>query len=574
MPQSPATQPLTHQASRPPRPLPLAERDTLSRLRSLSLLAQLMMESTNEEQILQLGLSAARSLAPCTSAYAELDNGSTFPDGAISETLPGPTERVTGGRIETSSGLVAWSYPIHSGQGHIGWLLAICSPEPTEEEHFLLRALAQHCGAAVANSRMREQERLAADEAARANTQLQETLAALQRSMEIHTRLTEVAASGEGREGIANAVHELTGCPVAVEDRYGNLRAWAGPACPDPYPKETPAAREQLLGRALRAGRPIRVGGRWIGVAQPHADVIGALVLFDPEGRAGDQQLTALEHGTTILAMELALLRSLAESELRVRRDLVEELLAGTDEESALRRAQALKYDLERPHRVVVVDGKAREGGDEAFLHAVRRAARDAPVGTLLIRRGSQVVVLADHEADWERFRLAILTELHGGECRLGVGGLTTSVVDIPRSLHQAEVALKVQRAATWEDQATRYESLGVYQLLAEVEHPEAIEEYGRRWLRSLLAYDEKRHTNLIATLSRYLELGGKYEETARALFVHRSTLKYRLHRIREISGYDLNDPDTRFNLQLACRAWTTLNALRDSPAAGSRPAD
>ena len=57
---------------------------------------------------------------------------------------------------------------------------------------------------------------------------------------------------------------------------------------------------------------------------------------------------------------------------------------------------------------------------------------------------------------------------------------------------------------------------------------------------------------------------------SAKALSVHRSTLKYRLQRIGEISGHDLSDPDTSFNLQLAIRAWHTLAALRSSPALSS----
>jgi DNA-binding PucR family transcriptional regulator len=62
--------------------------------------------------------------------------------------------------------------------------------------------------------------------------------------------------------------------------------------------------------------------------------------------------------------------------------------------------------------------------------------------------------------------------------------------------------------------------------------------------------------------LGRYLDLGGSYDATAAAVAVHRSTLKYRLQRIREISGKDLNDPDVRFNLQLAARALETLKAV------------
>ena len=59
------------------------------------------------------------------------------------------------------------------------------------------------------------------------------------------------------------------------------------------------------------------------------------------------------------------------------------------------------------------------------------------------------------------------------------------------------------------------------------------------------------------------IQHGGGYEATSQALSVHRSTLKYRLQRIRELTGLDLGDPETRFNLELATRAWVTLQALR-----------
>ena len=54
-------------------------------------------------------------------------------------------------------------------------------------------------------------------------------------------------------------------------------------------------------------------------------------------------------------------------------------------------------------------------------------------------------------------------------------------------------------------------------------------------------------------------------DASAKALSVHRSTLKYRLNRIRQVSGYKLSLPDNRFNLQLAIRALRTLQAMRRS---------
>src|SRR5690606_26732499 len=220
-----------------------------------------------------------------------------------------------------------------------------------------------------------------------------------------HERFTQVSLADEGRDGIAAALHELTGYPVAIEDRYGNLQSWAGPHRPTPYPKDPPARREQLLRRALREGRPIRDGGRMLAVASPRPDVIGVVALIDPSATAGDQELLALEYAGTVLAMELVRLRSLAETELRLRRDLVEELLAGTDEESALARASALSYDLERPHWVLVLEGRGRTQDVDMFFHAVRRAMRASAVGSMLVTRGDTVVVLADREVDWEAFR-------------------------------------------------------------------------------------------------------------------------------------------------------------------------
>lgn len=261
--------------------------------------------------------------------------------------------------------------------------------------------------------------------------------------------------------------------------------------------------------------------------------------------------------------MELARLRSLAETELRVRRDLVDELLSGTEESSALARAQALGHDLEKPHRVVVVEGNGRVHDSEAFFLAVRRVSRQLHAGTLLIARGESVVVLSEAELDWEKFRGLVITELGGGRCRLGVGDYCHGPKDFPRSYREAQLALRMQRVAKAEDRATSYADLGVYRILAEVENPIAVERFVRHWLDPLLDYDERKGSELVHTLSRYLECGGSYEATAAALSVHRSTLKYRLQRIREISGHDLTNPDTAFNLQLATRGWQTLQGLQ-----------
>lgn len=546
-------------------------RDQLSNLRGLLVLSMVMTDSGDERQILHLAATSVPSFGPCHAA------GVYLTDGGWQTALPGdhgadirssvePQLTVlgrSGGPVTIDHHVWAWALPLRGHGGHAGYLIVAADEEPSSDEQFLLQALTQQTGVALANARLHAKERATAEDLQAANTRLAETVRALERTTQIHDRFTRVAVADEGQEGIATALHELTGFPIAVEDRYGNLRAWAGPHQPEPYPKDPPVRREQMLRRALREGRPIREGGRLLALANPRADVLGVIALVDPAAAAGDQELLALEYAATVLSMELVRLRSLAETELRLRRDLVEELLSGTDEQSALARANALNYDLERTHRVIVAEGRARAQDQDVFFHAVRRAARSMAVGSMLVTRGSTVVVLSDRAVPWEEFRGSVLSELGGGRCRIGVGGPCDRPAEFPRSHREATLALKMQRAARGSDQALAYEDLGVYQVLGEVEDPAAVERLVRRWLGSLLDYDARKHSELINTLSRYLECGGSYNATATALCVHRSTLKYRLQRIREISGLDLSDPDTHFNLQLATRAWRTLQALR-----------
>lgn len=554
-------------------------REQLSNLQGLLALSMLMTESGDEAQILHLASTSIPSFGCCC-----LQGVYVLGTGWISGEECGGTEVSTaaldevlcqlqalgsaGGQVAVTGRGWGWGYPLRGLGGHIGYLVVSATEPPPPGEQFLLRVLAQQTGVALANTRLHASERAAADELAAANETLAATVGALKRSTAIHDRLTRVAVAGEGQQGLAQAVHELTGYPVAVEDRYGNLRAWAGPDRPQPYPKDPQARREQMLRRVLREGRPVREGCRLVAVARPRDDVLGVLVLVDPEGGAGEQEQVALEHGTTVLAMELARLRSLADSELRIRRELVEELLAGTDARSAVARAEALGYDLERPHRVVVVEGRARTRDGEAFFHAVRRAARDSGVGTLLVARGGDVVVLSDADRPWEDFRNAVLSRLGGGRCKIGVGGRCDQPQDFPRSLREARFALQLQDVSNGSEQATVFDDLGVYRILSGVEDTEEVELFVRTWLGPLLDYDERKHSELVCTLSRYLECGGKYDATASTLMVHRSTLKYRLQRIREISGHDLSDPDTRFNLQLSTRTWRTLVALRAQKSA------
>ncbi len=563
----------------------------MTNLRALLVLSILMTESADDEQILRLAGSAASSLGAWQIAgFAMGDtwrtdrNGSAAIPARLGDQLRSLPD--TGGQLSCRDAGWAWAYPLRSIAGPIGHMIARADGPPSGDDQFLAQVVAQQTGVAVSNAQLHARERATALELARTNAALQETVATLRRGMQIHERLTRVAAAGEGAPGIADALHDLTGLAVAVEDRYGNLSAWAGPGRPAPYPKPPPYVREQLLRQLMTAGRSVRDSGRVVALASPRPGVLGLIALIDPGRSASTVDVMALEHGATVLAVELARLRGLADTELRVRRELVHDLLTGTDDESAYLRAEALGYDLGLPHQVAVVEVAESSPAHEDVLHATRRALRQQQLTGLLTVMTGRVVLVAPASGandgasgaaasggpDWEALRVAIVAELGGGRCRVGVGDAYPRPSQLPRSLREAQLALRMQKASCATERASVFADLDVLRMLASVADLADVESFAQKWLGRLADYDERKHTELVQTLTQYLQHGGGYEATSRALSVHRSTLKYRLQRIRELTGFDLGDPETHFNLQLATRAWVTLQALRDLSARVGRP--
>jgi len=547
-------------------------RGQLTNLRALLVLSILMTESSDDEQILRLATSAAASLGGWQIAGFVIADQWWAGGHRRAVVEPGLARQLralpeTGGPV-TLDAAWSWAYPLRSIAGRLGYLVVHAPHEPAVEEQFLAQVLAQQTGVAVSNAQLHGRERDTAAQLAATNEALEETVATLRRGMAIHERLTGVAAAGEGAAGIAEALHDLTGLAVAVEDRYGNLSAWAGPGQPARYPKQPAYEREQLLRRLMAAGRSVRDGDRVVALASPRPGVLGLLSLADPGRRAGTTDVMALEHGATVLAVELARLRGMADTELRVRRELVHDLLTGTDDESAYRRAEALGYDLGRPHQVAVLE--VHEGGPspEDALHAARRAVRQQQLACLLgTLTGTVVIVSAEGARDgearhWETLRAAIAAGLDGSRCRMGVGDPCPQPSQLPRSLREARLALRLQKASASAARTSVYADLDVLRMLAAGDDLSDVASFVHKWLGPLAAYDERKHTELVKTLTQYLQHGGGYEATSRALSVHRSTLKYRLQRIRELTGLDLSDPEIHFNLQLATRAHLTLLAL------------
>ena len=96
------------------------------------------------------------------------------------------------------------------------------------------------------------------------------------------------------------------------------------------------------------------------------------------------------------------------------------------------------------------------------------------------------------------------------------------------------------------------YRDQGIYTLLSHVDDSRILDTYMEKKIGKLLQADELNDGNLSETLENYLNCSCNAKKTAEEMFLHRNTLNYRLKKIREILGCDLENLDTCLELKMA----------------------
>jgi sugar diacid utilization regulator len=535
---------------------------TLSSVNAAFTLSLILTQATSPRQAIQLLTTAVPSIASChrVLVWHPSRSGDYYeraPDG-ISRRL---AQITVPGQFEFDGSSSWWAFPLAPSLANNPVFLVVAATDPlSAEEKFLLSVLVQLCGTVIAKLELLAAERASTERVAQLNTDLESTVSTLSKIMETHRQLNEIVVSA-GEAGIAQTLHQLTGFPVLIQDVHGNTRASAGDLPAGRRAKEQPGQRHELIRRLQVTRRAFHHRRAWLVLANPRPGVLGVIALADAARTATETDLAALEYAATVLSVELSRLQSVAEAELRSQRDFAEEMLAGADESTVKASAHALGYDPERSHRVVLATRRPHDGIDERFFQAIVREVRRIDIATLVVGRANHVVIIAYRETDWIKLRTHIASQMPDGACQLAVGSSYPDAWHIAASYREAQFVANLPSSAP--APVLLFDALGVYRMLSSVTDPAGIEAFMNDQVGALLEYDSRHHSGLLITLAQYFDSGCNIDRAAAELSVHRSTLKYRLKRIRELLGRDLNDGPTRLDLHLAARVWLTLESLR-----------
>ena len=454
-----------------------------------------------------------------------------------------------------------------------------------QEELLLLQTIANQAALAIETARLREQERATIARLEAARRSLEEQAFMLERSEEIHTQLTRAVLEDAGLTAIAEALARILRGSVVIDDGVSLVLATAAfadvpPVIPDSVLRDR-GLMERISAR-LAARKPLELTATDHSAFGPRTflapvvigrDVVGRLWVLKSEHALEALELRALEHGTTVVALELLKQRIASEVEGRLAGELLGDLIGNRplDPKATRTRAGYLGHDLTLRQAAVVVALDPQEGTPTPLEPGAGRNRQLVTLTGLLVRRmhakalvgevdgrlvllvtestargGQAVVELAD----------AIRREVHSymphATATAAYGPWCGDIADYSRSYRIARGALELSQRFGRPGRTVSAHSLGVHGLLLSVDRLEELVEFSRATLRPLRAYDDKRSSELLGTLRAYLAHGCRPGETSEALVVHPNTVAYRVRRIESLLELDLSAPEAQLQLQLA----------------------
>jgi sugar diacid utilization regulator len=420
--------------------------------------------------------------------------------------------------------------------------------------------------------------------------------AALRELVTVYRYLSGLALQDADLAGVVRLISDRTAATVAVVTQLMDVLTAAAPGVP--AEKAAAGVRDHVihprLGQVLRASRlsqrALRLpnaGGMPAIIVAPVLvgdEVPYFLLTIDPADNLFGEDISLLvtEHAATICGVILGRERVVTAAARRVRDDLVEGLLHGHGHDRAdlERWAAHLGYDPVRDHNVLSVafdlpdtpdPAAQRQRMTESIEHFMTTRAPDAIVSARESASAthSEVVVVSTEGSGLSARQLAAacltrLAELFpAAKVFIGIGGTCREPQEIAGSYAQARRTTTTLRRLGRAGTAAAFDDLGILRLLLQIPDLTELRSFAADVLGKLSVYEHEHRSEYLATLACYFRENNSPQRASRILHVHPNTVAYRVKRIEEITGLQLDQYADRLLAQVALEI---LDALGDEP--------
>jgi PucR family transcriptional regulator, purine catabolism regulatory protein len=397
----------------------------------------------------------------------------------------------------------------------------------------------------------------------------------------IHEVLSQIVIEGGGLDSLANQLADLLQRSITIEDVSFSLLAYKSINPIDSVrersiaegrtPEEVIAYHKihGLYERLRQERRPQKVNPipeigltleRVVAPIIVGPQLLGFIWVIATDHPLTELDFLAIERGANIAALILSRKQAIYEAEQRVKNQLFENLLdplSSTDSRNLSEVLQNIK--LSAGYQILVLEKRTQQPR-LIQNRIIENCTDEEGLNTLIVERGGRSVIILASESNKKAAILADRILARGDEynCKFEIG-ISARVIGVNRfrsAYEEALNALQIGLAISPQRGVFSSENLGYLLSLSTSSDEIRVANYYHSFVARIVAYDEKHNTNLLRTLSVYIDQLLDVQKTAKVLFIHRNTLYQRLDKISDLCQVDLKNILTIVNLYLAITDW------------------
>lgn len=435
----------------------------------------------------------------------------------------------------------------------------------------------------------------------------------LQKSLNIHEKLTDISLRGGGLNEIAQEIVGLIKNPTIILDNQWNLLTYADhPDNPYPLKKSLHLERKQnifplefvkrLPSDVAKFKKSIKRKYEWDGknvvcrimAIAANDEIYGYIVVWETINKMTKIDYIALEKASIMAALNRIKVKEIEEAKHQIRRDFFDDLLAGKIESTKGINSIAEMHGMDTTKNYICMvvrinTSNIEKNGDiikqkrrlrniiEIILRSVEEISNRKKISPVSIYRGNQVILFIPTK-DSEGSRTTkesskefanqlyenIRVNLSNADISIGIGKLYDSILKLSFSFAEAQEVIKMGKNLSRDTNVLHFEDFLIYHLLESGTSPHDLERFYENTVANLVRHDIENKTNLVETLEQYFAYHGNISEASKELYIHRNTFIYRLDKIKSILNSDFKDAEQTLEIQLGLKIMQLLR-IRES---------
>ena len=411
----------------------------------------------------------------------------------------------------------------------------------------------------------------------------QENLDTVNLALSIQQQLSRLVLEGGGFPELAQMLAAQVGHSISIENERFEAIASKNIAAVDSArrytiehgrtnPRLIEALEVEYLPKIRKSLRPVQLPAmpqlglemeRLLAPIVVHGEIYGYIWIIADVHALSPIDIMAIEIGATVAALLMLYQESLQTAEASLKGSLMAQLIEGDGGLQTILSDQSLRYDvdLRLPYRMLLVS--IRNGQPPTSTRAYRainQVLAGCQAEAVAAQFAGHVAILAQADEGTDALALArALVEGLESEVEIGISSAMTGADMVGAAHQQCNEALDIAQRVNSGGRVHPFDDLGYIHTLYHAGPASLLQNPQAPILRRLL---DKRGADLFKTLEAYLDAGGNSVHTAEKLLIHRSTLNYRLERIKDICEVDLSSASTRLNLQIALKLMRLFDDL------------